>query len=393
MAVFQSPIEPDQAYVKRVVGLPGEAVQIVDGDVWVDGRIARKTIAEAKGARVPVFDNRFQPLDAPRFPRWHLGGPRALRFTATGWQASGSGFVHEPTASSDTGVDWLEYRHWDPDLGRYGPIQDSYPYNGGDRRAGHVVRDVMVDASISVRADVDAVQVRIVHGSDRFILTLPVDAKGPVELFRSGKRMPVVAGPASLRSSPAASPQWDLLEVATIDHRLSATLGGKRLIEPVDYETAGPSYLSTASPVALGVVNGSIAVRDPRIYRDVYYTGELAAGSRRPAAVAEPLPLGRGNTSSWETTARSRTTRGSGTAGRSSAATSSSASRSWSICRGRSTASGSSDTSWGGFPTSARYVTFISFGPEPITRQARRIIPRTRPLTRRGRPPARTTAR
>src|SRR4051812_16260433 len=56
VAVFHFPGEPSQAYVKRVVGLPGESVQIVRGDVVIDGRIARKTHREQRAMRVLVYD-------------------------------------------------------------------------------------------------------------------------------------------------------------------------------------------------------------------------------------------------------------------------------------------------------------------------------------------------
>ena len=50
VAVFHFPGEPAQAYVKRVVGLPGESVQIVDGNVVIDGRVARKSLDELRDA-------------------------------------------------------------------------------------------------------------------------------------------------------------------------------------------------------------------------------------------------------------------------------------------------------------------------------------------------------
>ena len=40
VAVFHFPGEPSQAYVKRVVGLPGESIRISGGDVYVNDRIA-----------------------------------------------------------------------------------------------------------------------------------------------------------------------------------------------------------------------------------------------------------------------------------------------------------------------------------------------------------------
>ncbi len=230
--------------------------------------------------------------------------------------------------------------------------------------SGHVVRDLMFEARCRSATTSTSVQVRVVHGADRFVLSLPVDAQardGPPQrqAARRSRR------PGWARSSPATSPRWDLLEVAVVDHRISASLNGKPLFDPIDYETDGRPRSSTASPLSLGVVNGSIEIKDLRLFRDIYYTGELALGSRRPAAVDDPFLLERMSTSSWATTARSRTTRDSGRTGRWSGDRSSWASRSWSTCRARRTASGSSATSWDGFPTSAKYVTFVSLEPTP----------------------------
>ncbi|MEZ6050881.1 MAG: S26 family signal peptidase [Planctomycetaceae bacterium] len=52
VVVFRHPAEPDQAYVKRVAGLPGEQVELIEGDVVVDefsseSRYDRSTHAES----------------------------------------------------------------------------------------------------------------------------------------------------------------------------------------------------------------------------------------------------------------------------------------------------------------------------------------------------------
>ena len=39
--VFRNPADPNESYIKRLVGLPGEAVEIVDGDVYINGQIAQ----------------------------------------------------------------------------------------------------------------------------------------------------------------------------------------------------------------------------------------------------------------------------------------------------------------------------------------------------------------
>ncbi len=292
VAVFQSPAEPDQAYVKRVVGLPGETIQVVDGDVVIDGRVARKSLREQRAMRILVYDNDFLPADSDRFPRWAFRGDRFRGAVRSGWRSEGTGFVHERTPTSDDREDWLEYRHWDPDRSQYGPVRDFCPYNGDDSRGENLVRDLMVEADVSVRPDVRAVAVRVDHGPDHFAILVPVDGHGPPEVRRNGRVLEPANVRGGLASSPAEAPRFARLEASVIDRRVTVALDGEPLFDPIDYESAGTAHVGApASPIAVGVLGGSATVRRLRIYRDLYYTGSLAAGLRRPFAVAEPYQL------------------------------------------------------------------------------------------------------
>ena len=74
--VFQAPDEPDIPYVKRVIGLPGETVEIVDGITYIDGKVLEEEyLAEPmkgsfgpyvvpEGAYFMMGDNRNHSLDA-----------------------------------------------------------------------------------------------------------------------------------------------------------------------------------------------------------------------------------------------------------------------------------------------------------------------------------------
>jgi signal peptidase I len=293
VAVFHSPSEPDQAYVKRVVGLPGEAIQIVEGDVFIDGRIARKTLAEQRAMRILVFDNDYVPADIDRFPRWRFRGDRFRRSVPSGWKAEGSRFVHEATATSTDRDDWLEYYHFDPDRGRHGPVRDFCPYNGGDLRGDNIVRDLMIEADVSVRPDVRSLTIRIQHGTDNFAIILPVDGRGGPEARRNGRVLEVANPRGGLVSSPEGSPRFARLEASAIDRRLTVALDGVPLFDPIDYEgPVGSGFGPPASPLALGVLGGSMEARRVRIYRDLYYTGSLAVGPRRPFGVDSAHVLG-----------------------------------------------------------------------------------------------------
>ena len=60
--VFKNPPEPTINYIKRLIGLPEEKVQIIDGDVYIDGQISRKPPKVQNELWMPVYDNDYQPV-------------------------------------------------------------------------------------------------------------------------------------------------------------------------------------------------------------------------------------------------------------------------------------------------------------------------------------------
>ena len=294
VAVFQSLTEPNQAYVKRIVGMPGEAVQIRGGDVYIDGRVAQKDLDEARATRQIVYDNNFLPDDSARFPRWVFRRGRARGGGPTGWKTAGAGFVHEPSGADGPTVDWIDYRHWDPDTGRYGPIRDFVPYNGGDVRGENLVHDLMLDLKVSARPDAKSLVVRVNPGAEMVLLTLPVDGTSPPEARRNGQLLDVTNPRGSLASSPASSPRRQRVEVAVVDHRLMVAIDGVEAFDPIDLglPKGGPGPFAT--PISIGVPGGGLALAELKIYRDVYYTSALAGALRRPFGVDGPYILREG---------------------------------------------------------------------------------------------------
>lgn len=118
--VFRNPAKATEAYVKRVVGLPGELLQLGDGDVYIDGRIARKNYEQQCAMRILVHDHDHRPQDDPKYqPHWIPVAEEALHEHESrqpaGWQVDGNGFLlrqgHERRPDQEP-FRWIQYQQW-----------------------------------------------------------------------------------------------------------------------------------------------------------------------------------------------------------------------------------------------------------------------------------------
>ena len=89
VVVFKNPSRPDQNYIKRLMGLPGERLWIIDGNIYVqpltdqgeaDGpwRIVRKADRPKVQRAVwqPIYNSSYVPLDGGVGPEDNAGAPR-----------------------------------------------------------------------------------------------------------------------------------------------------------------------------------------------------------------------------------------------------------------------------------------------------------------------------
>jgi type IV secretory pathway protease TraF len=71
-----------ERYVMRLVSLPGETLQLADGDVFVDGRRLQKLPGQQEDLWFPIYDSR-HASKAPQRPAWKT------RSQTDGWNADG----------------------------------------------------------------------------------------------------------------------------------------------------------------------------------------------------------------------------------------------------------------------------------------------------------------
>lgn len=247
--VLAWPDEPSRLCVKRVVGLPGELVALEDGEVLVDGRVARKPLRVQRAMAVSVSKG-----DSAR-ERWQPERPGT-------WAWQGEQCVHPVDRGGP--VDWLVYHHEDHAVApgeAEPPIRDGSDYNPDESRKLNPVADLVLRFEVQ-GAPGDTCQLRARVGGEVFWLAFPLSS-GSARLSHNGHRR---------RANQVSSKKGKPLPVELIvsDRRVLLTLAGKPALE-YDFE---PTAIENppAPQLSIGAAAAGVRLSKLEVLRDVYYT-------------------------------------------------------------------------------------------------------------------------
>jgi signal peptidase I len=263
IVVFRTPDDPSVPYIKRIVGLPGETLQISDGDVIVNGALARKSLAQARAVAIPVYCMSCRPSEGWN-NRWQVEGAgppeRAPR-------VDGSDLIF--TLSADGESRSLVYRSLNDE-----PIGDALPFNG--RRLDipiEWVHDFLLTCDLDVRSGAGQLAISLNDGADEATLTL--SANRGTSLEAGGQKRESTA----VRLKSAAAHQ---LEFAFVDRRVSVRVDGAAILEPIDLPAIDIRG-GVSRPLRLAARDLGVVVRNLRLDRDLHYTaaGRLGTGQCR----------------------------------------------------------------------------------------------------------------
>jgi signal peptidase I len=267
--VFRSAEEPAMLCVKRVVGLPGETVEIRQGDVLIDGRVAAKDPAQARTMAVVVHEM------TPPSDRWQAPVD-AERHVDTGWHVDARGATYRasrkvsaPAAShaeSVDRIDWLSYRHVQGFSPRNSPssaaIVDESPCDQSESRTPSIVTDVTLRCRLQASGAGD-VCLRADSRGDVFTARINV-MTGLGELVRNQRRVAAIHAPSRPFRTPAR------VELMLVDRQVLLAIGERPLVQ-FGYV---PSASGGGQPQALAIGGGEadLQVSELAIFRDVFYT-------------------------------------------------------------------------------------------------------------------------
>jgi signal peptidase I len=269
VAVFICPSDKSKPYVKRVVGRPGERVQLRDGDVWVNGQLARKTLAEARECRVPVFDADYAPPGGWG-GRWLPDGTAPAIGSAgaqpiPGWMTVDGGDVTVHAAGS-AGPRLAAYWHVSPDTSTAEVIRDGFAYNGHSSAShDYAVHDFLIEFEAELLSGTGAVVCKMTDGADE--ATAHIAAGG--EFGESKLLLPPKGLVRTANRAPLKSGRVYRIDMAFVDRRVSVSVEGREFFS-WDLPPAEPRA-DVTSPFKIGAQGVDLAIRHVKLFRDVYY--------------------------------------------------------------------------------------------------------------------------
>jgi signal peptidase I len=249
-------------YIKRLVGLPGEELQVLNGDIYIDGRVAKKPFTVQEKLWVSAYSSKYPPKKELT-PSWDVEeGP---------WKVDKKGLLLD-LSQTGKGASFATFTR---------KIVDSYAYN--DIKGGNEVGDTKLRLSLEVKGGSGAVFLTLLKDEEAFEACLPVKGSGQKSyLKRSGTILE--EGEALLVLG-----KRHLIEFSQADGTLRLFLDGKRVFfYDYDISLSSKEY-PFRSGIRLGGRDITCRFEDIEIFRDIYYSSDSG-----PWGVEGPVKMGKG---------------------------------------------------------------------------------------------------
>lgn len=286
--VFKNPTDPNINYIKRLIALPNETVQVIDGDIYIDGQIARKPPKVQNELWMPVYDNDYQPVDQyTAIFNGHKWEEPFSRSEYSQWRVDDSSPTLFHLNSAEDQIDSLYYN-----TKITNDFRTTYAYNRVNTyKDVPYCSDLMVRFYCQAASEKGSIGISLskyqtyyrasVDFSGRMVITKNTEGEEAIELANK-----VIEPPAT------DTPRRTQIKFANVDHQLIFEYGSEKLTFDLGraQEDAGPIRAIIRPKVEI-FGSGKLTLSHVAIFRDIHYTSDSPSGSRG-RATEQPFPLG-----------------------------------------------------------------------------------------------------
>lgn len=300
VVVFRNPTSPQENFIKRLIGLPGEKIEVIDGDVFINDRVARKSRAAQRALWFPYYNDDYRPQKPGNRDRGDLSRPSYQpRWVARGWRSDGARAFRFDAASDNT-PGALQFATIPGQDDQPGEIRDFYSYNG--LRPQHVlnntVSDVRLSCSVTIANGPGYVELSTTKYEDAFFARFYADGRVTLERGRAGDPNAPRETWADARAALHAQTR---VALAVADYRVIVEINGREVCAStdaqygIDVSTARQRAAHPKDPVLrISAAGVAATVAHVLIERDVFYTGDgrMPDGSPGNGVTGNPFNIG-----------------------------------------------------------------------------------------------------
>lgn len=282
VVVFKNPLEPSVNYIKRLVGLPAERIEIIDGDVYINGLISRKPPKVQEELWMPVYNNDYHPVRPQEIMlnghAWHWQQPFNVGRSA--WR------IDEDNPARfrlDSVPDQINAITYGTSVGNdfratyaYDSVKDfSYMPYCSDLMVRFFVSSTDSQGRIGASLGKYGIEYKAWVELSGEMIIQKCSNGADTELVRKQIVAPVLNKP-------------HLLRFANVDHQLVLEFGREKLVWDLGRspEDAGPRR-TDVPPAAAIFGSGKLVLSHAAIFRDIHYTSTKFANSRETGRATE----------------------------------------------------------------------------------------------------------
>lgn len=301
VVVFKNPVDPEQNYIKRLVGLPGEQLWIVGGNIYtrplrddqVDEsakwQIQRKRDDVQRAVWQPVYRSDYVPLDGgkrtvtgDREREWESPWQPSVE-TASGWTHSENGLMWRYSGGQQAKPGVLKFAFTPALAAHYCAYNYPNPTAGAEN-----IDDIRVATTVIPRGE--ATRVSLTLQSSRRRIEGMIEPDGTISLHAAAVDDAGNAGdwqePVRASIDPLLRDRPMRVELWHVDESASLWVDGKKVATQL-FDDISPERLSKMPtrahmPQAQISVQGDADLRSCDLDRDLYYTQMSEMHGRQP---------------------------------------------------------------------------------------------------------------